>query len=141
MREMGDHIRDGSVEFRSLDNGDHFSDHADPGLWAVRTDYEWRWWWKLLHANQHPLPAVPPLEWTTEMVLVLALGFRRTSGYAVVIDRLVAGDDVLEVHARERRPGPTCVVGEAHTFPCQVVATAARDGELRLILRIETIDC
>jgi hypothetical protein len=144
MREMGDHLPDGTVAFRTLDSDDGSvsTNHHAPGLWAARTDHEWRWHWEQLHDDPiNPLPAMPPVDWTTEMVLVLALGGRPSSGYRVAIDRLVAGDDSLQVHAHERRPGPTCVTLTVMTSPYDVVATAARDVELCLVLRVEIYDC
>ncbi|MEU4420311.1 protease complex subunit PrcB family protein [Actinoplanes sp. NPDC024001] len=114
------------------------SSAIQPGLFLLRTEDEWAGRWRQLTAGQQPAPDLPPVDWTTEVVLGLVLGFRPTTGYTVTIEQVVARYDVLEAQATEVRPGG--FTGQAVTVPVHVVAVPAADArdDLLLIQRIVT---
>ena len=75
------------------------------------------------------------------MVIVVAVGMRPTGGYSVRIEEIRPGAGLIDVHAREEKPGPHCVTTQAITYPLHAVTVPARDGEARLILQVEIVDC
>ena len=97
--------------------------------------------WRDLAPQTDGLPLATAVDWSTEMVLLVALGDRPTSGYAVQIEHVRAGDGLIEIHACEREPGPACVVLEVETDPFQTVVVPTRAGDVRVIMRVDTVDC
>ncbi len=82
---------------------------ADPELWADV--------WAALHANRHPQPDRPEVDFERETVVVLLLGERRTGGYSVRITSVIPRGDVVEVKVEVESPGPDDMVTQALTAP------------------------
>ncbi|HWS34523.1 MAG TPA: protease complex subunit PrcB family protein [Actinoplanes sp.] len=110
-----------------------------PGLFLLRTPREWESSWKAMTKGITPSPDLPPVDWTSEVVVLLVLGFRATGGYGITITDVVTRWHHLEVHATEERPGDGMVT-EAETMPVHAVAApiAAVRDTLLLIQRVVT---
>jgi len=108
------------------------------GLFIARTAEEWARHWERMTKGRHPAPEIPSVDWSAEVVLVMILGMRPTTGYSVTIDHIVVGDQVLEVSVTEKSPGG--FGGRMVTMPVHAVAIPARDARdnLRLIQRVIT---
>jgi hypothetical protein len=89
-------------------------------------------------SGEQPAPDAPEVHWGSELVVILMLGWRPTAGYHVEIEQVMVVDDVLQVRAREDRPGG--MTAEMITFPVHAVAAPSADvsDELLLIQRITT---
>lgn len=113
--------------------------HIRPGLFLVRTPENWSGHWKTLMKGVKPIPDPPPVDWTSEVVVLLVLGHRESGGYHITITDVVARWHHLEIHATEERPG-TGVTTEAETMPVHAVAVpiAATRDTLLLIQRVTT---
>ena len=128
--------------FRSLVHGlarSGGSSGRQPGLLIVRTAEEWARCWERMTKGQRPGPEIPSVDWSVEVVVVVNLGSRPTTGYAVTIDQIVAGDQTLEVSVTESRPAGG-FGGRMVTHPVHAVAVPARDARdnLRLVQRVTT---
>lgn len=128
-----------TLPFRTLDRRSLRAE--EPGLFVARTADQWARLWQRMTSHLGQTPPQPTVDWSTEMVVVLALGTRATGGYTVEIEEIRAGRDTLDVHGREDVPGRTCAVTDALTYPHHAVAVAARNGQARLILRVVTVEC
>ncbi|MGC3862262.1 protease complex subunit PrcB family protein [Micromonospora chersina] len=128
-----------TLPFRTLDRMSLRAE--EPDLFVARTADQWARLWQRMTSHLSPTPPQPTVDWSTEMVVVLALGTRATGGYTVEIEEIRAGQDTLDVHGREDVPGRTCVVTAALTYPHHAVAVAARNGQARLTLRVVTVEC
>jgi hypothetical protein len=115
-----------------------WADVGEPGLLVVRDAGTWADLWRRLSGDEGDPPAV---DWTTEMVVLVALGMRPSGGYAVEVEAVSAIDGGIEVRTRETAPGPSCFTTGAITYPVHAVAVAAHDGEPRLVQRVEVVDC
>ena len=88
-------------------------------------------WAKLWGEVQDMRRLAPPVEFERQMVLLAALGERRTGGYAVEIVRAEVVEGTLVVHVRETSPVPGARTTMALTAPLHAVMVARNDLPLR----------
>lgn len=124
------------LPFRTIDGLWRPNRDLPEGLHIVRSADEWI---RLVARSEwdHPLP----VNWPTEMCVVVAIGARPTGGYFVMIDMIEVMDSTITVLAWEIRPGPNCGTTRAITHPFHVVAVSAHVGEAKLVKRIAYEDC
>jgi protease stability complex PrcB-like protein len=131
------------VPFRTLRrSGSHASSEStpEPGLFILRRPILWTSLWARMHSGEEPQPATPEVDWDSEMVVALVLGWRPTTGYAVDLEEITFTGADLRVRARETRPGG--MTGQMVTAPFHFAAAPALEipGDLLLIQRITTTD-
>lgn len=85
-----------------------------------------------------PLPAV---DFSQRMVIIAALGERRTGGYRIDIRQVLATDAGVRVEIRAATPGENCLVSQALTQPFHIVSVPARSGPVRFSIEHDTIEC
>jgi hypothetical protein len=129
------------VAFRSLFLGRAHSIGSlcpEAGLFLVRTEDEWARRWRTMTSGQRPAPDVPAVDWASELVVLLALGWRPTGGYVVIIEQVTVRDRHVHVSAWEERPGGYTT--QAVTYPVHALAMPAHDvcDDLYLVQRITT---
>jgi hypothetical protein len=93
----------------------------EPVREVVRDAARWQTLWAEIHRRVSPVPPAPTVEFAREMVIVVGLGTRRSSGFEVQIQSVVMHEDRLEVAVRETCPDPGGMVGMALTHPVQAV--------------------
>ena len=94
---------------------------------VVRTDAEWQQLWRD-HAGDH---ALPPVDFSREMIVALFLGTRPTAGYAVDVIAVREDAGGLVVECRETKPGPGRITAQVLTMPFVIAAVPKRGGEVR----------
>ena len=67
-------------------------------------------------------PALPPLDWTRQQVVVIALGPRSSTGYSLRIRRVVERRRGIYVYAREETPSLGDPVTPRVTYPYRALA-------------------
>jgi hypothetical protein len=77
--------------------------------------------WAQVYSGRQPKPALPPVDFEAERVIVVALGERSSGGYAIRIDSLVAFEQGTVVYVTGRAPGDRCGVTMALTQPAHLV--------------------
>lgn len=86
---------------------------------AIRDPAAWAAFWQA-HAGPNSPPA--PVNFREELVIVVHAGTRPTSGYAVVVTKVLSRDGKVAVHFEEQKPGPRCVVAPIPTHPYHVIS-------------------
>jgi hypothetical protein len=120
----------------------YFSGLRQPVRTVVRTNKAWAEMWAAIHQPANPVPPAPAIDFATEMVIVVAMGEQRSTGYAITIERVSeAGDGGIDAIVRTRRPGDRCVVGAALTQPLDIVRVPRREGAVRFAEQDETYTC
>jgi hypothetical protein len=76
-----------------------------------------------------------------EMLVLVALGSRPTTGYGILVDSAFADGEGLLVQVRTVAPGPRCGTGQALTQPVDVARVPRSEGAVRFRDRPEVIDC
>ncbi len=93
----------------------------DPLRVLIRDGEAWSQMWKRIHSRGWPLPPLPEIDFSREMVVVVALGARPTGGYGIIVDGAYERNDRLEIIIRKQTPGKTCFNTQSVTQPVDIV--------------------
>jgi hypothetical protein len=88
-------------------------------------------WQKLWDQTQNARRIAPPVDFERQMVLFVALGERRTGGYAIEIVRAEVVEGTLVVHVKETAPKPGAIATMALTAPLHAVAVPRSELPVR----------
>lgn len=114
----------------------------EPERLVVRDAAAWNSLWTRIHARQSPVPPLPSVDFTKEMVVFAALGTQPSGGYSVLIDSATeAGDGNINVTVRAGSPGPACGTTSALTEPVDLARLARRDAKVQFVERRWTVAC
>jgi hypothetical protein len=90
---------------------------------AIRDRDEWRDVWKALNepvVPTLPKPELPAIDFSREMVVIVAMGWRPTAGYNIGVDRAHEVDDQLEIVVISTSPGHNCLLEQVVTYPIDI---------------------
>lgn len=93
---------------------------------VIRDRDAWRDIWKRIHRLYGEVPELPEINFSTEMVVVVALGARPSSGYAIIVDGAYQQQDRLEVAVRIISPRG-CMTLAMCTAPVDIVRLPKTD--------------
>jgi hypothetical protein len=108
----------------------------------VRDRDTWRSTWNKLYDGQSPVPALPDIDFSKEMVVVAALGERGSGGYSIVFEN--ASEDEaggVNVVVRSTSPGRGCAAPTVLTQPADLAKIPNRYASIRFIEREEVRNC
>lgn len=120
---------------------DYYSGLQTPERVVVRDQSHWASVWDTTSAYQIPVPPVPTVDFSQEMVIVAALGAHPTGGYDISIDSVVVDSGAAEVFVVATAPGTGCVTTQAVTQPVTMLKIAAIEGAVRFHERTQTQSC
>ncbi len=112
-----------------------------PQRTVVRDAAAWQELWAAIwrdHGAAAPLPAV---DFSREMVVVVALGERNSGGHSILIDSATVSDGSLQVWVRSISPGPNCVTAGALTEPVDAARLPRVEGRVEFRESSEVSDC
>lgn len=95
---------------------------------VVRSAEHWAAIWDKAFELQTAVPPSPAIDFSTEMVLVAALGSRPSGGYQIAITDLASGRGGLAVVVTATSPGPRCLTTAAITQPVEIIRVQAASG-------------
>ena len=113
----------------------------EPQRLVVRDQVAWQQVWTSIWEGHLPQPALPAIDFAREMVIVVALGERRTGGFSIFIDSASDGSTGVTLRIRSVSPGSGCGTTQALTQPVDVARLPRRDGPIAFEERQETQDC
>jgi hypothetical protein len=87
---------------------------------VIRDGDEWRDVWKTIFEPSFRKPRLPEIDFSREMVVVVGLGERPSSGYKILIDSAYERDDQLEIGVFSESPGHNCVALTVMTQPVDI---------------------
>src|SRR5262245_25321505 len=93
-------LRGGPVAFST------YSGLIDSTRAVVRDSVRWRLLWERLNKPFYPRPALPPIDFQREMVVVAALGAKPSGGYGLLIQSAEQDSIGIEGALRRRNPAP-----------------------------------
>lgn len=102
----------------------------------VRDEASWEQLWARVHTPLASPPPLPPVDFSRQVVVGVALGSRPTGGFAVDIVAVKRIGDRLIVRLRETQPAPGAMVTEAFTQPYALVVVDL-EGPVPANLRVE----
>ncbi|MEA2706153.1 MAG: hypothetical protein QOH22_941 [Gemmatimonadaceae bacterium] len=109
---------------------------------VVRDAAVWRALWSQIYLRSAPVPAPPDIDFSREMVVVVALGSRSTGGYGILLEEASEdGPSGTAIAVRSTSPGSSCAVTLAFTQPVDVARLPLRQGDVRFVERAQVFDC
>ena len=112
-------LRDGATAFSA------YTGVVDSVRVVVRDSANWRALWARINRPFIPAPALPPIDFNREMVVVAGLGARPSGGYDIVIEAVEQDSAGIEVALRRASPAPGCPVAAVMTQPLDVARIPA----------------
>jgi hypothetical protein len=88
---------------------------------VVRDEAGWAQLWAEIHEGVTPQPALPPVDFSRDMLIAVATGTRPTGGFDIKVRRVTRGGERLEVAVHETCPAPGDRVSMGLTQPVEVV--------------------
>jgi hypothetical protein len=108
---------------------------------VVRDARAWEAAWRAVWSNHTPVPALPAIDFEREMVVVAALGSRRSGGYGILVDGATRTADGAEVSILKQVPGAGCGNTAAITTPVDIARLPRVQGAVRFRERTEVREC
>ena len=128
---------EGPAGFTTIAQGD-LSGMTSDRQHAIRDGEAWKTFWR---AHAGPSEPPPPVDFQSNIVIVIHLGTRPTGGYAVRITRIDQESGVLTVHYDEQKPGPGCLVSQMLTQPHQIVTMSKTQADPVFVKHERIEDC
>jgi hypothetical protein len=117
------------------------SGFGDPGQYVLRDQAAWGDLWKRVHARSHPVPPLPEIDFGREIVVVVALGHRPSSGYAIRVGHAYKEGPKTVVVVQTESPAAGCIVLAAMTSPVDIARLPAPDGPVEFRIESTIRDC
>lgn len=108
---------------------------------VIRDDATWRAMWAVIMQNVSPPPELPSVDFTKEMLVVAALGERRSGGFSIAIDSASSTASGAMVVVHVTTPGPQCMNTQAITSPVDVARIPRITGTVQFRDRVTVDDC
>jgi hypothetical protein len=118
-----------------------YSGIADRREVVVRDAATWASLWPEIVGSQRPMPPLPPVDFTRELLLVASMGTRSSGGYTIAIDRLTRAGSTLLVDVSEQSRGRNCGVTGALTAPVALARMERTVLPVRFRRSQEVTDC
>jgi hypothetical protein len=119
----------------------YYSGLTDSATYLIRDQAAWSALWTRINKNGGAMP-LPVVDFSKDMIIVVAMGGRGTGGYGVTIDRVVdtdGGGRVVE--ATMSYAGRSCIVTQALTAPFAGVLVPATSKAVHFDLRSVVNNC
>jgi hypothetical protein len=101
-------------------DGGAFSGYEQPITLVVRDNETWQSTWTQVYRGRQPIPPLPPVDFSTAMVVVATLGAKPSSGYAMELTGAYRSNGTVTVEATSVSPGPRCVTLPVITYPLDI---------------------
>lgn len=108
---------------------------------VIRDARVWQRYWTDIHRPFIPPPAPPDVDFTREIVLLVAMGTRPSGGFVIRIDSATVDTFGLRVQVTQIVPGKGCAVPAVVTQPVDMVRVPATDLPVAFAERLERTDC
>jgi hypothetical protein len=131
------------VRLRSEPYSFTFSSGFDkPARLVVRDALTWQAVWNQIYLLESPVPPLPVVDFSRDMIVVVALGSRSTGGYSILIGGASeAANNGVAVIVDSSSPGSHCAVTEAFTQPVDIARVPLHDGAVSFVERSHVSNC
>ena len=117
-----------------------FSGFTEPTRTVIRDETAWREAWTTLWRFTSFSPSLPDVDFSRDMVVIVALGSQSSSGYSATIESATERGDALAIAVSGTSPGRGCVTLTVITNPVDVVRLP-RHSAVSFVERRQTRDC
>jgi len=112
-----------------------------PENFVIRDAAAWDVLWHRIYATTDPMPPLPDIDFTQEMIVGAALGTRTSGGYDVLLTQATEDSGRVRIQVLETSPGAGCVVTLALTQPIDLGRVPRREGPVDFLLTQQTKRC
>lgn len=114
----------------------------EPSRLVIRDLETWRSVWNRLYDGSTPVPALPDIDFSKEILVVAALGERGSSGYIIVFEGAVENDaGGADVIVRSLSPARNCATLTVLTQPVDIAKIPLKYSLVRFVERKGTAIC
>ena len=130
------------VSFETIDPGGGYN-YEDRDNFAIRDVVTWENLWLDLYSGHIPIPEVPTVNFTSELLIAVFQGERSSSGYLTNITRITRTIAYYKVYVDEIHPGEDCVLLAVMTYPYHIIKISdlPLDLPIRVVYNIIVHDC
>jgi hypothetical protein len=114
---------------------------AAPEQRIVRTSEELAAAWQQLTARGRAQLPVPAVDFSREVVVLVALGLKPSTGHSVQIDAIRSSGANTTVVAHAVTPARDCIAGSAITYPLDLAIVPRLPGEMTIALETAVQSC
>jgi len=108
---------------------------------VIRDQAAWVAAWSSLWPAFAPIPAPPNVDFSREMIVLVAMGERPTGGYTILVDSAAASASGVTVWIGTSSPGLHCVTTQAFTQPVDIARLPRIDAAVRFAETTKAVDC
>lgn len=108
---------------------------------VVTNAEDWRVVWSKVYQNIDPPPAVPEIDFSKEVVVVVGIGGRSNGGYQLQINTVRDLGAAVEISSSTRVSGNQCAKATAENAPVQMVRMPKVSKPVTFTMRTWTYDC
>lgn len=119
----------------------YFSQLRQPEQLVIRDQAAWVDAWASLWPAFAPIPAPPNVDFSSEMIVFVALGERPTGGYSIVVDSAGTSARGVTVWIGSSAPGPHCFTTQAFTQPVDIARLPRIDAPVHFVETSQINDC
>lgn len=112
---------------RRLEKGSH-SGVIEPRQVVNKDEAGWRRLWGEHQPPGQPARPLPEIDFTKEMVILVAMGQRFSGGFTIEIEKVETSRGRLTIFVRPEAPPPGAMVTQALTAPFEIVAVPRSDS-------------
>lgn len=108
-----------------------YSAIVEPLQAVIKEGDSWKQMWDKIHCKViSPVPPLPEIDFSREMLVVVGLGARSSGGYGIVIHSAFEKDGKLAIIVRKLKPGKNCFTTQALTQPVDIVRLPKTDKQV-----------
>jgi hypothetical protein len=108
---------------------------------AIRSRRSWRAQWHRVSGRRRDPVPTPSIDFEREMVLMVAMGPRRSGGYSVTIEKVLERPTDVQAIVRYMLPGPRCGAIAAITSPVDIVRVPASTKPVNWVVLRQATQC
>jgi hypothetical protein len=114
---------------------------TDSARLVIRSEADWRRTWAQLVGHIAPAPAPPSVDFTTDMVVVVAMGTRPTAGNMIRVARVGRSSGVTYVDVVSETPSVRCKATQRMTSPADVVVVPRIEEPVAFVETLDVRGC
>jgi hypothetical protein len=100
----------------------------EPRQEVIKDRAAWEKFWREHNLKQLVEGALPQIDFSKELLVVAAMGQKRTGGYAIEIVKAEVTGNRLRIHVKHTTPAPGSMNIQALTAPFHIVAIPRTDA-------------
>jgi hypothetical protein len=113
----------------------------EPQRSVIRDRAAWQELWSAMWRGHSPPPPIPDIDFSQEMVVVVALGERPTGGFSIFVESASESPSGVAVRVRSVSPGSSCGTTQALTQPADIGRLPRRDGPVTFAEQTAVEEC